>query len=236
MMAIWLLIYGIIHFSRMWLKYSHQLNSGGFPSIFFAEMMQHPSQGKDLLKPTKNTNTYFAVLRENVDTIRISKFWQNITFFYNHEHKIGTPVFCFKFCQYWQFSSTKNQTNQFHLFEAEIPTPLLILGERKCLPHTSLVHLGCTISNEYDPKDGTNKKGIFGCGFVGANTPDQFTWCIWIASKYKTGILETKRNARIKSANQFCFLTGVTFETEIITIDYHAIKDQKSQICMFVGL
>jgi len=28
----------------------------------------------------------------------------------------------------------------------------------------------------------------------------------------------------------------VTFEIETIIIDYHAIKDQKSQICMLVGL
>jgi len=31
----------------------------------------------------------------------------------------------------------------------------------------------CTTANDCDPKDGTNKKSIFGCGFVGSNTSDQ---------------------------------------------------------------
>jgi len=36
------------------------------------------------------------------------------------------------------------------------------------------VYLDCTTANDSDPKDGTNKKGFFGCGFIGANTPYQF--------------------------------------------------------------
>jgi len=58
--------------------------------------------------------------------------------------------------------------------EAKLPATLLLRGARECHQYTSLVYLNCTIANDGDSKDGPNKKSIFSCGFVGANTPDQF--------------------------------------------------------------
>ena len=62
--------------------------------------------------------------------------------------------------------------------ETEFSTALFLWRKRKCYPNSSLVYAHCTIADDCNPKDGSNKEGIFSRSFISPDPSDKFTRCI----------------------------------------------------------